>query len=192
MASGFDGLSGVLSAGVMARMNADMEHAAVTLLEPHDGERFVVVGFGPGVGLVALLDTVEPKSVLAVDPSGAMVRAATRRLGRHPRSPCVELRHITSAAIPASADGDAAVAVNCVQLWDPHIDSARAVSGALRLGGRFVSLTHEWAIAKRGTVESWKESVTADLTAVGFSEPRWTNATYRSGRALGMRAVKTT
>jgi hypothetical protein len=66
---GFDGIGGTIAARVMAAMNVDMERAALAMLEPHDGERFLVVGFGPGLGLVALLDAVTPASLLGIDPS---------------------------------------------------------------------------------------------------------------------------
>jgi ubiquinone/menaquinone biosynthesis C-methylase UbiE len=113
---GFDGIGGTIAARVMAAMNVDMERAALATLEPHDGERFLVVGFGPGLGLVALLDAVTPASLLGIDPSAAMVRAARRRLARHSRAGLTQLLAVTAASIPASAAFDAAIAVNNEQL----------------------------------------------------------------------------
>src|SRR5579863_6759832 len=127
MDASFDGVAGVVGARVMATVNADMERAALRALALRDGEDVVVFGFGPGVGLVAMLDTVTPRSVLAVDPSAAMERAARRRLARHPQRALVELARARAADVVARQCFDAAVAVNTVQLWDPHVDSARAV-----------------------------------------------------------------
>lgn len=45
-----------------------------------------MVGIGPGTGLLALLDTGTPASVVVLDPSDAMVRAARRHLSRHRRA----------------------------------------------------------------------------------------------------------
>ena len=133
---GFDGIGAAIAARVMAAVNDDMERAALAMLEPHDGERFLVVGFGPGLGLVALLDAVAPASVLGIDPSGAMVRAARRRLANHPRAGVTQLRAVTAAGIPDGAAFDAAVAVNNEQLWAPHRSSLGAIASALRPAAR--------------------------------------------------------
>ena len=74
MGSSFDGVGGLLAAPIMAALNSDMERAAVALAQPEDGARYLVLGFGGGVGITALLDVVEPGWVLALDPSEAMHR----------------------------------------------------------------------------------------------------------------------
>lgn len=73
----------------MARLNADMERAALDTLDPQPRDRVLVVGFGPGVGLAELLRRVPDATVLGIDPSAVMVRAATRRL---PTGAVVEMR----------------------------------------------------------------------------------------------------
>jgi hypothetical protein len=55
---GFDGVAGRVAARVMARLNADMERAALDALDPRPGDRVLVVGFGPGVGVTELLRRV--------------------------------------------------------------------------------------------------------------------------------------
>lgn len=187
--TGFDGISGAVAGRVMASMNADMERAALVMAEPTDGERFLVIGFGSGVGLVELLDTVTVSSVLAVDPSAAMVRQARRRLSGHPRGDAVQLLTVAAAALPGVAQFDAAIAVNCHQLWEPHLESVQAISKSLRAGGRLITLTHQWAITRHHGLERWKALVERDLHAAGFGPPEWSEATYRSGPALGMRAL---
>ncbi len=100
----FDGLSGEVAARVMARVNADMERAAVALAQLADGDRILVIGCGPGVGVVGILDAVVPAAgVLAIDPSAVMVRAAKRRAGRHGRGQLVQFEQIS--ALPSSRPG---------------------------------------------------------------------------------------
>jgi SAM-dependent methyltransferase len=187
---GFDGIGGTIAARVMAAMNVDMERAALALLEPHDGERFLVVGFGPGLGLAALLDAVIPASLLGIDPSRTMVRAARRRLARHPRASLAQLLAVTAAGIPDRATFDAAIAVNNEQLWDPHLSSLGAIARALRPGGRLVTLTHQWAITKRATLAGWTAMIEADLAVSGLAPPTWTESRFRSGSALAYRTRK--
>lgn len=184
--TGFDGITGALAARLMATLNADMERAALRLVEPLDGERFLVVGFGPGVGLELLLDAAAPASVLGLDPSAAMLQAARRRIARHPRrGASIELRRGRAADLMAEGTFDAAIAVNCEQFFDPHARSIRAIAGALRPGGRLASLTHRWAIERRHPVREWKALVEADLTDAGLGAPVWIEDRFRSGPALG-------
>ena len=190
MGSSFDGVGGLLAAPIMAALNSDMERAAVKLAEPEDGARYLVLGFGGGVGITALLDVVEPEWVLAVDPSEAMHRAAAKRLSRHLRGGCVELRNATAAQIPPGVDADAAIAVNSHQLWQPHEESVVAISRGLRPGGRLITLTHQWAITNTMPLEAWKVRVHSDLVEAGFNPPSWTEASYRSGRGLALLASK--
>lgn len=190
MGGSFGGVCGLLAAPVMAALNADMERAAVELAEPEDGQRYVVIGFGAGVGLRVLLDTVDPEFVLGVDPSAVMHGAAGRRLSRHHRRDRVELVKARSSEIPPDVAADAVLAVNNQQLWQPHRDSVAAISRALRSGGHLVTLTHRWAITKTQSVDAWKTQVESDLAATGFAPPTWRNASYRSGRALAMLARK--
>lgn len=190
--TGFDGLAGTIGAVVMARMNADMERAALEPLRPRDGEQFLVVGFGPGVGLIELFKQCRPASVIALDPSAAMLRAARRRLARHGQGGIVTLIQDTAARAELQAGSiDAAIAVNTHQLWEPHLDTIRNLAHALRPSGRVVSVTHEWAIAKHKPVADWIKAVTSDLLATGFKPPTWTTDNYRSGRGIALQTTKT-
>src|SRR4051794_4594354 len=76
--SGFDGAAGLVAARVMARVNRDAEYEAANRLAPVAGARLLVVGFGPGLG-VERLAADGATFVGGVDPSGVMLRAATRR-----------------------------------------------------------------------------------------------------------------
>ena len=70
---GFEGTAGRVAGGVMARMNRDMELAAVDELVLGRGAEVLAVGFGPGVGIAALLRRLPQVTVCGVDPSTTMV-----------------------------------------------------------------------------------------------------------------------
>jgi len=177
---GFDGVTGRVAARVMARVNADMERAALDALEPQPGDRVLVVGFGPGVGLVELLARVPDARVVGIDPSAVMVRAATRRL---PAGAPVELLARPVEDVEATLGPfDRAVAVNCHQCFAPDVALAR-VAGVLTPGGRFVSLTHDWAIEKHEPLPAWRERVERDAARAGLGAPTWSTGRYRSGSA---------
>ncbi len=183
--AGFDGITGTVAARVMVKVNADMEDAALRFVKPCDGERFFVIGFGPGVGLELLLDAVTPAQLFGVDPSAAMVSAARRRLARHPRGTSVELRQARVANTQVRETFDAAIAVDCEQFFEPHAKSTRVIGDALRPGTRLVSITHRWAIEKRGSLEDSKAVVGVELADAGFDASLWSEDRYRSGPAIG-------
>ena len=179
----FDGLASRVAAPVMARMNADMERAAVELLRPAAGDRVLVVGFGPGVGVEELCRRATGVSVLGLDPSAAMGAAARRRLaGIGPDR--VELRRQTLEELePAPGSFNRAVAVNTHQLFEPHSRALAVLGAAVRPGGRFVSVTHDWAIERRLPLGAWRTLVEADAAAAGFRDLTWSNRAFRSGPA---------
>ncbi|MEI7624391.1 MAG: hypothetical protein WCJ88_12615, partial [Actinomycetes bacterium] len=49
----WDGWRGRIMATVMARGNADMENAAIEVVNPSPDANVVMIGCGPGVGVVA-------------------------------------------------------------------------------------------------------------------------------------------
>ncbi|HWW44333.1 MAG TPA: methyltransferase domain-containing protein [Acidimicrobiia bacterium] len=178
---GFDGVTGRVAARIMARLNADMERAALDALDPQPGDRVLVIGFGPGVGIAELLRRVPDATVVGIDPSTAMVRAATRRL---PAGAAVELLPEPLETLEATGPPfDRAVAVNCHQCFAPHDVALAHLRGVLVGGGRFVSLTHDWAIEKHQPVPAWRRGVEQDAATAGFSAPAWSAGRYRSGAA---------
>jgi SAM-dependent methyltransferase len=188
---GVDALSGQEAARMMARLNADMEHAAIELLRPRNDERFLVIGPGPGVGVLALLDTIFPGGVVAIDPSRTMLHAAADRVRPHPYGDRVRLGALFALDIPPSAGPfDAAVAVNSQHLWQPHAESLKAIGQTMGAGGRLVTLTHLWAITRRGPLEEWQGLVAADLEHAGFEAPTWSTGRYRTGEGVALVARK--
>lgn len=177
---GFDGLAGRVAARVMARVNADMERAALDALDPQPGDGVPVVGFGPGVGLAELLRRVPDATIVGIDPSAVMVRAAARRL---PAGAPVELvAEPLEALAPGCGPFDRAVAVNCHQCFEPGV-ALTHLRRVLVAGGRFVSLTHDWAIEKRQPLPAWRDLVARDAATAGFGAPVWSTGHYRSGGA---------
>jgi ubiquinone/menaquinone biosynthesis C-methylase UbiE len=191
LTSSFDGTAGRLAGPLMARMNSDMELAAIDELAPAEDASVLAVGFGPGVGVAELTKYLPSGVVGGVDPSAAMVQQARHRNLSAIESGQVALERSTAASIPWP-DGTftGALAVNSVQLWDPLEGSVREVQRVLAPAGRLVTLTHVWAIEKRCPLEQWV-SATADLlAAAGFDDIVYRTRPFRSGEGLVLRAEK--
>jgi ubiquinone/menaquinone biosynthesis C-methylase UbiE len=189
--SSFDGTAGRLAGPVMARMNRDMEVAAIDELAPPHDASVLAVGFGPGVGVAELAMRLTEGIVGGVDPSAAMVRQARRRNRSAVETGRITLERSTAHAIPWP-DGTftGAVAVNCMQLWDPLDASVRELVRVLAPAGRFVALTHTWAIEKRSPLEQWVRATSDLLSGAGFDGIVHRTAPFRSGQALVLRAEK--
>jgi ubiquinone/menaquinone biosynthesis C-methylase UbiE len=189
--SSFDGTAGRLAGPLMARMNRDMELAAIDELAPASHDSVLAVGFGPGVGVAELAKRLPSGVVGGVDPSAAMVHQARRRNQSGVESGRVTLGRSTADSIPWP-DGTfaGALAVNCIQLWDPLDASVREVARVLSLGGRFVSTTHVWAIEKQSPLEQWVTAISELLNGAGFAQIVHRIALFRSGKGLLLRAEK--
>src|SRR5579871_2576395 len=145
--SSFDGIAGRLAGPLMARMNHDMELAAIEELSPSRDASVLVVGFGPGVGVAALTEHLQSGVVGGIDPSSAMVQQARRRNRSAIECGQVILERSTADSIPWPDESfTGALAVNCVQLWDPVDASIREIARVLVPTGALVTVTHVWAI----------------------------------------------
>ena len=189
--SAFDGTAGRLAGPVMARMNRDMEMAAIDELDPAQDASVLAVGFGPGVGVAELAKRVPNGVVGGVDPSAAMVEQARRRNLPAVERGQVTLVRTTAYSIPWPDETFAGVlAVNCMQLWDPLDASVREVARTLGPAGRLVAITHVWAIEKRSPLEQWVCAASQVLGEAGLGDIAHRTASFRSGKGLVLRAEK--
>jgi len=72
----WDGWGGRIMATVMATGNADMENAAVELVNPRPDANVVMIGCGPGVGVVASARRASNGMVIGLDSSAVMVESS--------------------------------------------------------------------------------------------------------------------
>jgi ubiquinone/menaquinone biosynthesis C-methylase UbiE len=190
-AAGFEGTTGRMAGAVMARMNRDMEHAAIDELGPSPAASVLSVGFGPGVGIAALVRRVPRGTVAGIDPSTTMVDQARRRNRRAIDAGQVTLVRAGAESIPWPDDAfGGVVAVNSMQLWDPLDAGVREVARVLAPGGTLVTLTHQWAVEKHAPLERWVTSTTDLLTSSALVDVAHSTAAFRSGPALVLRASK--
>jgi arsenite methyltransferase len=189
--SSFDGTVGRLAGPVMARMNRDMELAAIDELAPEPDASILAVGFGPGVGVAELTKRLPRGVVGGVDPSAAMCQQARRRNRAAVKNGQVHLECSSADSIPWP-DGafTGALAVNSMQLWGPLDDSVREVARVLAPTGRLVSITHVWAIEKQAPLEQWVSAISGILGEVGFGHIIHRVAPFRSGSGLVLKAEK--
>jgi ubiquinone/menaquinone biosynthesis C-methylase UbiE len=187
----FEGTSGRVAGAVMARMNRDMEQAAIDELDPAPRAAVLSIGFGPGVGIAALVRRLPQGRIAGIDPSSTMVDQARRRNRRAVDTGRVSLACAAAESIPWPDEAFAGVlAVNSIQLWDSLEAGVREVGRVLAPGGELVTVTHVWAIERRVPLEQWVGSARDLLVACDFVHVTHSTTRFRSGNGLLLRASK--
>lgn len=187
----FDGFSGWVAAKVMERQNAYAEQEAVQRLDPQPGERVLVIGFGPGMGLHCLLKS-QVQYVVGVDPSQVMYDAASKRnsvdiLGGRLKLLKCEAADLTEDYGPF----DGAIAVHTLQICRPISPTAARLAHVLRRGARFVSITHAWAARKDyGEERLFIDTVSDGLRKAGFAFVTHKTAEAENGTAILIEAIR--
>lgn len=181
----FDGVSGWIAARVMTRKNAEAEAEAVARLAPAPGARILAIGFGPGVGLAALLNR-PVGHVVGVDPSAVMHRVAgDRNREALARGRLTLVRDLVENLDPALGGFDGAIAVHTLQMCRPFAPTAARLAAVLNPGARLVAITHGWAAARdHGSEEAFLTGVRDGLQAAGFPQVTQGRADCEGGKAL--------
>ena len=178
-------LGGRIIATVMATGNADMENVAVKLVNPGPDAKVLMIGCGPGVGVVVAARRASNGMVMGIDPSAVMVKRTRTRCRR------ARVEHLTRVARAAAESilfpdnsQDAVVSVNNIQLWS---DRAVGLDESVRVlvpGGVLLVLLHTWAMSDAVPRDEWIAQLCDDLSArdVKVNVPQIRR--FRSGPAM--------
>lgn len=181
----WDGWRGRVMATVMAQGNADMESAAVELVDPKPDANIVMIGCGPGVGVVAGARRAPNGMVTGIDPSPVMVERTRTRCRRERVEQVTKVERAAAESLPVPDDSqDAVVSVNNIQLWNDRAVGLDECVRVLAPGGVVVVLLHTWAIPDAVPDDEWVAQLCADLSARDLRvEPPQTRR-FRSGPAV--------
>jgi len=124
---------------LMERLNRPAYDAAVRLLAPQAGERFLEIGFGTGRLVELLLAAAPDVRVAGVDPTATMVDVASARTGVLVAGSRVELRQGPDSPLPWERGRfDGVAALHSFQFWPDPVASIHEISRVLRPGGRLL------------------------------------------------------
>jgi arsenite methyltransferase len=181
----WDGWGGRIMATVMATGNADMEIAAVELVNPRPNTNVVMIGCGPGVGVVAAARRAPSGIVLGLDPSAVMVERSRKRCRRARVEPLTRVERAAAESLPVpDRSQDAVVSVNNIQLWNDRSVGLDECVRVLAPGGVVVVLLHTWAIPDAMPDDEWVEQLCADLSARDVQVVLSQTRRFRSGPAV--------
>ena len=172
-------------ATVMATGNADMENAAVDLANPRPDAKVVMIGCGPGVGVVAAARRASNGMVIGLDPSGVMVERTRTRCRRARVEHLTKVERAAAELLPVPDQSqDAVVSVNNIQLWSDRAAGLDECARVLVPGGALVVLLHTWAMPDAVSAEEWIAELTADLSTRGVAVESSQIQRFRSGPAM--------
>jgi ubiquinone/menaquinone biosynthesis C-methylase UbiE len=159
------GVLGRVGGALMAYGNSEQERWAVEQAGLAPGQRVLVVGHGPGLGLRLAAAAVSPGGlVIGVDPSSVMRQMATAWCAAAVRAGVVQLREGTAEDTDcADASVDAVISVNNVMLWDRRAGFDELVR-VLRPGGRMVLTVH------RPVLDVTPDALAQEASEAGLAE----------------------
>lgn len=187
----FEGFSGRIAAKVMERMNAEAEREAVRRLDPQPGDKVLVIGFGPGIGLESLLER-PVGHVVGIDPSQVMLDAAAAQNRAAIEAGRLRLIKVTAADLAAETGPfDAAIAVHTLQMCRPFAPTAARLAEVLRPGARLIGITHAWAARKDyGEENRFMDAIARGLEEAGFAHVSHGLADADGGSAVLLDAIR--
>jgi len=149
----------------MVRGNSEQEVEAVARAGLRPGQRVLVLGHGPGVGVALAAAAVGASGhVVGVDPSSAMTTMATRRCRSEIAQGRVQLAPGTAEDTGfTAASADVVISVNNVMLWDRAAGFAE-VRRVLVPGGRLALSVHRHVLGITG------EQLREEAAAAGFTQ----------------------
>jgi SAM-dependent methyltransferase len=168
------GLAGHVVGWIMATRDSNLERTrwAVDRLDVEPGQHVLEIGFGPGIGIAALVERVGEGVVWGIDHSTVMVRTAVRRNRRAVDEGRVRLIQGSVEDLPDLGQPlDRILAVNNAGMWPEPEIRLRELRDRLRPGGviLLVQQPRQPGANADDTRHAGRE-LTARLAAAGFTD----------------------
>jgi trans-aconitate methyltransferase len=170
------GVLGVFAGRIMSKRSSNQERSAWTvgLLDLAADDRVLELGYGPGLGVEAVLQHVTNGRVVGLDHSGTMQRMASRRLRRGKTGSNYELHIGDAQHLPAELGAfDKIFSCNVWLFWKHPGDVFVTLRDHLAPGGT-LAVTHlpRHGDATRETTLEAAATISSQLRQAGFTQIR--------------------
>jgi len=132
------GLLGKLAGYIMANRASNIErnHWTITLLDIAPGERILEIGFGPGIAIEELSQTISTGRIFGIDHSETMLKQASKRNRDAINDKRVSLSLISVDEVDSlNQKFDKILSANVVQFWPDPLVSFQHLYDILNIGG---------------------------------------------------------
>lgn len=161
------GILGKLGGKIMScgRKREIVKHV-LELLEVQQDDIVLEIGFGPGIGIQCINESIENGYIVGIDPSEVMIEIANKRNANAIKNGKVKLLKGRAAQLPFPDEFfTKAYAMNSMQLWPNKMSGLQEVLRTLKIGGRLV-LSFDGPARS----DSTRETVHANLKEACFKE----------------------
>ena len=186
------GMIGALVGHLMALRNKERSWWVLPMLEIHQNDCILEVGFGSGIDIRRVSEIAVDGFVAGVDHSPVMVEQARRRNRAAIESDRVELHLGDASQLPYPDDFfNKVFSINVAQFWNDPVTVMREVRRVLRPGGLVaVAVQPRPKGAKEGIARETGRSLVENLRAAGFREVRLEARRMKPVSAVCALAVK--
>lgn len=183
------GRLGRLFGVLMALTNKERSWFVLPLLDIHQKDRVLEIGFGSGVDIKRVSEMTVDGFVAGVDHSEVMLDQARKRNAAAIRAGRVELHLGPASPLPYRDDAfDKIFSINVWQFWDHPVEVLVELRRVLRPGGLIAV-----AVQRRSNDQPARETgrkLVEDLRAAGFSEIRLESKRMKPAATICALAVK--
>jgi len=168
------GALGRLAGHLMAFRNKERSWWVLPMLEIHDKDRVLEVGFGSGIDIRRVSEIAVHGFVAGIDHSEVMLEQARRRNAAAIQAGQVELQLGFAARLPYP-DGsfDKAFAINVAQFWQDPLAPVQEMRRVLKEGGRIaLAVQPRSKGANERTARDMGKMLAETLKTAGFSQVR--------------------
>jgi ubiquinone/menaquinone biosynthesis C-methylase UbiE len=165
------GKLGRLFGVLMALTNKERSWFVLPLLDIHENDRVLEIGFGPGVDIQRVSEMAVGGFVAGVDHSEVMLDQARKRNAAAIRAGRVELRLGPASPLPYTDNSfDKIFSINVAQFWDESVEVLVELQRVLRPGGLIATAVQPRSNDQPARMTGRK--LVEDHRAAGFSEIR--------------------
>ena len=168
------GIRGRIVGYLMALKNKERSWWVLPLLDIHQKDRVLEVGFGPGVDIRRVSEIAVDGFVAGVDHSPLMVEQARRRNAAAIREGRVELAPGSARRLPYPDESfNKVFCINVAQFWSDPVETMREMRRVLRTGGLMaIAVQPRSKGANERSARDMGRWLVDNMRAAGFSEVR--------------------
>ncbi len=168
------GVLGEIAGHLMAMRNKQRSWWVLPLLEIHDQDRVLEVGFGSGMDIRRVSEMAVDGHVAGVDHSEVMLKQARRRNQAGIQAGRVDLQLASASRLPY-ADGsfDKAFSINVAHFWEDALTPVQEMHRVLREGGRIaIAVQPRTQGTNERTAREMGKMLLENLKQAGFQQVR--------------------